>query len=54
MAILCSLTCGSQVWKWYEAEQTTVRAMEMNFLRAAVGVTSKEGVRNEEVYGRFR
>lgn len=41
------------MWKWNEAEWSTVRIVEMSYLRAVSGVTLMDRVRNEEVYERF-
>ena len=46
--ILPTLAYGNEVWKWNEAEQSRVMAVEMSY-RAAAGVTLMEGVSNEEV-----
>ena len=40
------------IWKWNEAEQTKIRAVEIKYLRAVSGVTIPGRVRNEEVYER--
>ena len=33
------LAYGSEVWKWNGAEQSKIRAVEMMYLRAVIGVT---------------
>lgn len=49
--IVPTLTYGSELWKWNEAEQSKVRAVEMTYLRAGCGVTRLDRMRNEEVCG---
>ena len=41
------MTYGSEVWKWNEAEQTKIRAVEIKYLRAVSGVTIPGRMRNE-------
>ena len=50
--VVPTLTYGSEVWKWNVAEQSKIRAVEMIYLRAAIGVTRMDRVRNDEVYER--
>ena len=51
--VLPTLTYGSELWKWNAAEQAKIKAVEMQYLRGAMGRTRMDGVRNMEVYEYF-
>ena len=51
--VLPTLTYGSELWKWNAAEQSKIRAVEMNYLRTAMGITRMDRVSNTEVYEHF-
>ena len=51
--ILPTLTYGSEVWKWNAAQQSQIRAVEMTYLRGALGRTRWDRMRNQDVYESF-
>ena len=51
-SILPTLTYGSETWTWNRAQQSTVCAVEMSYLRGVCGVTRWDGESNESVYER--
>ncbi len=50
--LLPTLMYGSEMLMWNRAQQSRVRAVEMNYLRGACGVTKRDGKSNESVYER--
>ena len=51
--VLPTLSYGSEMWKWNTSDQSKIRAVEMTYLRAGVGVTRMDRISNEEVYERY-
>ena len=51
--VLPTLTYGSETWTWNEAQQSKIRAVEMDFLRSACGLTRLERESNERIYSRY-
>ena len=51
--VLPTLTYGSETWTWNEAQQSKIRAVEMDYLRGACGVTRLERESNERIYNRY-
>ena len=51
--LLPTLTYGSELWTWGQQERSKIQAVEMSYLRSALGVTRWDEVGNEEVYRRF-
>ena len=51
--VLPTLTYGRDLWKWNAAEQSKIRAVEMNYLRTVMGITRMDRVSNMEVYEHF-
>ncbi|MEL7177812.1 MAG: reverse transcriptase domain-containing protein [Pseudomonadota bacterium] len=51
--VLPTLTYGSETWTWNTEQQSKVRAVEMNYLRRACGVSRVDRERNEDIYARF-
>ncbi len=49
---LSTLTYRSENWAWNGAQQSSVRAVEMSYLRGACGVSRWDGLSNECVYER--
>ncbi len=50
--LLPILTYGSENWTWNGAQQSSVRAVEMSYLRGACGVSRWDGLSNTSVYER--
>ncbi len=50
--LLPTLIYGSENWTWNRAQQSSVRAVEMSYLRGACGVIRWDGLSNESVYER--
>ena len=51
--VLPTLTYGSETWTWSETHQSKIRAVEMDYLRGACGVTRWERESNERIYNRY-
>ncbi len=45
--LLPTITYGSENWTWNGAQQSSVRAVEMSYLRGACGVRRWDGLNNE-------
>ena len=51
--VLPNLTYGSETWTWSETHESKIRAVEMDYLRSACGVTRWERESNERIYNMY-